>query len=45
MSIYYVFQGVTYSQERSGGYVWSPKRDKNGNNNAGYKMMTNTRIL
>ncbi len=43
MSIYYVFQGVTYSQERSGGYVWSPKRDKNGNNNAGYKMMTNIR--
>lgn len=43
MSIFYVFQGVTYSQERAGGYVWSPKLDTSGHNNAGYRMMTKIR--
>ena len=41
MSVYYVFQGETYNEERSGGYVWSPQVDKRGGKNAGYTMMTN----
>lgn len=39
MAIFYVFQGVTYEQERKGGYVWSPQVDKSGRQNAGYKKM------
>lgn len=40
MSVFYVFQGETYEQERRGGYVWSPKLAKGGRRNAGYTMMT-----
>ena len=40
MSIFYVFQGKTYNQERDGGYVWSPKLTKDGKKNAGYENMT-----
>ncbi|MDI7817369.1 hypothetical protein QMM58_13390 [Clostridioides difficile] len=43
MAVYYVFQGETYDEERTGGYVWSPKLDKAGHKNAGYTMMTNIR--
>ena len=43
MSVFYVFQGETYDQERPGGYVWSPKLNRNGGKNAGYSMMTNIR--
>lgn len=43
MAVYYVFQGETYDEERSGGYVWSPKLDRSGHRNAGYTMMTNIR--
>ena len=41
MAVYYVFQGETYNEERTGGYVWSPQLNKNGGKNAGYTMMTN----
>lgn len=44
MSVYYVYQGETYDEERSGGYVWSPKLTKNGKKNAGYTMMTNVKM-
>lgn len=40
MSIYYVFQGETYSIERAGNYVWSPQLDKNSHKNAGYSTMS-----
>ena len=43
MAVYYVFQGETYSEERAGGYVWSPQLNKSGGKNAGYTMMTNIR--
>lgn len=43
MGVFYVFQGETYQQEHDGGYVWSPKLNKNGGRNAGYTMMTNIR--
>lgn len=43
MAVYYVFQGETFSEERAGGYVWSPQLDKAGHRNAGYTMMTNIR--
>ncbi|BAZ97517.1 HNH endonuclease [Dehalococcoides mccartyi] len=41
MSVYYVFQGETYKEEHTGGYVWSPQLDTAGHKNAGYTMMTN----
>lgn len=41
MSVFYVYQGETYDEERSGGYVWSPKLTKSDGKNAGYTMMTN----
>ena len=40
MTIFYVYQNQTYKFEHDGGYVWSPQRTKNGNQNAGYKTMT-----
>ena len=43
MSVFYVFQGETYKEEKAGGYVWSPKLNKSGGKNAGYTMMTNIR--
>ena len=43
MSVFYVFQGETYKQERKGGYVWSPQLNKSGRKNPGYTMMTNIR--
>ena len=43
MSVFYVFQGVTYQQERDGGYVWSPQKDSSGHNNIGYSTMTNVK--
>ena len=39
MSMFYVFQGETYEEERSGEYVWSPQLTKNGRKNAGYSKM------
>lgn len=40
MSIYLVNQGKTYKNERKGGYMWSPKLDARGGQNAGYTLMT-----
>lgn len=43
MSIYLVNQGKTYKMEHAGGYIWSPKRNAGGWNNAGYKLMNEVR--
>ena len=43
MSIFYVHQGQTYREERTGGYVWSPQLNKGGWKNAGYTTMTEIR--
>ena len=43
MSVFYVFQGETYREERTGGYVWSPQNNKSGGANAGYTTMTKIR--
>jgi hypothetical protein len=43
MTVYYVFQGMTYDNERIGGYVWSPQLAKGGRKNAGYDRMTKIR--
>lgn len=43
MAVFYVFQGETYKEERTGGYVWSPKLAKGGRKNAGYTKMTEIR--
>ncbi len=39
MAVYFVNQGMTAAQERAGGYLWSPQRDKAGHRNAGYTNM------
>lgn len=38
--IFYVFQGKTYKQGRSGGYLWSPQTTSKGHKNKGYYTMT-----
>ena len=43
MSVFYVFQGETFDEERSGGYVWSPQFAKGGRKNAGYTTMKDIR--
>lgn len=43
MSIFFVFQGQTFEQEFQGGYVWSPKRAKNGARNIGYTIVSEIR--
>lgn len=43
MSIYLVNQGKTYKDERAGGYMWSPKLDARGSQNAGYTLMTSAK--
>nr|DAV98420.1 MAG TPA: putative restriction endonuclease [Caudoviricetes sp.] len=43
MAVFYVFQGETYNEECSGGYVWSPQRTKSGGKNAGYTTMTHVK--
>ena len=40
MSVFYVFQGETYRQERTVGYVWSPQKSRIGSINADYTTMT-----
>lgn len=40
MSIFYVFQGVPYGKEKSGGYVWSPQFTRNNQRHAGFSNMT-----
>lgn len=40
MPIFYVFQNKSYKEEMLGGFVWSPQKDINQNNNRGYLNMT-----
>ena len=37
--IYLVNQGITWEQERAGGFLWSPKYNRKGHKNAGYELM------
>ena len=39
MAIFYVHQGDTFLQERQGGFVWSPVKNKSGNSNIGFSNM------
>lgn len=39
MNFWWVNQNQTYRQEVGGGYLWSPKRNANGNRNAFYDFM------
>lgn len=43
MSIFFVYQGQTFAQESQGGYVWSPKRAKNGGKNKGFTNVSEIR--
>lgn len=40
MSVFYVYQGSTFNEEFKGGFVWSPKLNKNGGENRGFSTMT-----
>ena len=40
MPIFYVHQKQTYTEERSGGFVWSPQRTTAGGLNVGFSNMT-----
>jgi hypothetical protein len=39
MRYWWVNQNQTFRQEIDGGYLWSPKRNKNGNRNPFYEFM------
>lgn len=39
VAFWWVNQGQTYDEERSGGYLWSPKRAKNGSRRPYYDAM------
>lgn len=39
MKYWWVNQNQTFTQERSGGYLWSPKRKANGQRNQFYENM------
>ena len=39
MRYWWVNQNQTFNQEVGGGYLWSPKRNANGNRNAFYEHM------
>lgn len=43
MSTWWVNHKQTHKQEISGGYLWSPKKDKNGARNESYLNMTRTK--
>lgn len=36
MSVFYVYQGSTFNEELEGGFVWSPKLNKKGEENRGF---------
>ena len=44
MPLWWVNQGQTYAQERAGGYLWSPKRAKDGSRRRFYDAMTNAAV-
>ena len=39
MRFWWVNQNQTFAQETAGGYLWSPKRNKNGARNPFYEFM------
>ena len=39
MRFWWVNQNQTFAQERADGYLWSPKRSKNGTRNPFYEFM------
>jgi len=39
VSHYIVKQNASHSEEISGGYMWSPQKDKGGNSNHAYERM------
>lgn len=43
MAVFYVVQSKTYKEERTGGYVWTPKVARNGARIPGYTTMTQIR--
>ena len=44
MAFWWVNQGQTYKQEWAGGYLWSPKRAKNGSRRSYYDAMKNALV-
>lgn len=44
MAYWWVNQGQTYEQERAGGYLWSPKRAKDGTRRRFYDAMTEAAV-
>lgn len=44
MAFWWVNQGQTYAQELAGGYLWSPKRAKNGSRRSYYDAMTDATV-
>lgn len=44
MRIWWVNQNQTYKHEVGGGYLWSPKTNKNGRRNHFYDTMTETAL-
>lgn len=44
MSTWWVNQGETFELEVRGGYIWSPKKEKNGHRSSAYENMTMMKI-
>ncbi len=44
MAFWWVNQGQTYAQELAGGYLWSPKRAKDGSRRSYYDAMTDAEV-
>ena len=40
MTFWWVNHKQTYKQETEGGYIWSPKKNKDGRTNESYKNLT-----
>ena len=45
MAFWWVNPGQTYEQERAGGYLWAPKRVKNGTRRRFYDAMRDARSM
>jgi hypothetical protein len=39
MNYFFVFQNKSYLKEKAGGYLWAPKRSKNGNRVSHWERM------
>ena len=44
MGFWWVNHKQTFNQEIGGGYIWSPKEDKNGARNQAYINLTLTKV-